>query len=71
MSQFFAFIYDPLIAKTETDCLQDWRKALLANAYRTVLEVGTAHHFYNLSFLHISFLSQKPRKLCLIMMDNK
>ncbi len=40
MSRFFAFIYDPMIAKTETACLQDWRKELLANAYGTVLEVG-------------------------------
>ena len=40
MSRFFAFIYDPMIAKTETACLQDWRKELLDNAYGTVLEVG-------------------------------
>ena len=40
MSRFFAFIYDPMIAKTETACLQDWRKELLVNAYGTVLEVG-------------------------------
>ena len=40
MSRFFAFIYDPMIAKTEAACLQDWRKELLANAYGNVLEVG-------------------------------
>ena len=40
MSRFFAFIYDPLIAKTEKACLQAWRRDLLASAYGTVLEVG-------------------------------
>lgn len=40
MSRFFAFIYDPLIAKTEAACLQDWRKELLSHASGTVLEVG-------------------------------
>ncbi len=40
MSRFFAFIYGPMIAKTEAACLQDWRKELLANAYGKVLEVG-------------------------------
>jgi ubiquinone/menaquinone biosynthesis C-methylase UbiE len=40
MSRFFAFIYDPMIAKTETACLHDWRKELLKNAYGNVLEVG-------------------------------
>jgi ubiquinone/menaquinone biosynthesis C-methylase UbiE len=40
MSRFFAIIYDPLIAKTETACLKDWRNDLLQNAFGKVLEVG-------------------------------
>lgn len=40
MSRFFAFIYDPLIAKTEEACLKGWRKTLLKNAHGIVLEVG-------------------------------
>jgi ubiquinone/menaquinone biosynthesis C-methylase UbiE len=40
VSRFFAFIYDPLIAKTETACLKGWRKELLQQAYGVVLEVG-------------------------------
>ena len=40
MSRFFAFIYDPLIAKTETACLKEWRKELLQNASGVILEVG-------------------------------
>jgi len=40
MSRFFAFIYDPLIAKTEEACLKDWRRELLSDVSGLVLEVG-------------------------------
>ena len=40
MSRLFAFIYDPLLAKTEQACLMDWRKKLLTHAKGIVLEVG-------------------------------
>lgn len=40
MSRFFAFIYDPMIAKTEEACLKEWREVLLKNAHGVVLEVG-------------------------------
>lgn len=40
MSRFFAFIYDPLIAKTEEACLKDWRRVLLADVRGLALEVG-------------------------------
>ncbi len=57
MSRFFAFIYDPLIAKTETACLQDWRKELLENAYGKVLEVGAG------TGANIDFYPQQVDKL--------
>ncbi len=57
MSRFFAFIYDPMIAKTETACLQDWRKKLLANAYGKVLEVGAG------TGANINFYPQQVQEL--------
>ncbi len=57
MSRFFAFIYDPMIAKTETACLQDWRKELLDSAYGTVLEVGAG------TGANISFYPKQVDKL--------
>lgn len=40
MSRLFAFIYDPMIAKTEQACLKAWREELLADSNGDVLEVG-------------------------------
>ena len=57
MSRFIAFIYDPMIAKTETACLQDWRKELLANAYGKVLEVGAG------TGANINFYPQQVQEL--------
>ena len=57
MSRFFAFIYDPLIAKTEAACLQNWRNELLSNASGTVLEVGAG------TGANLSFYTDKVKKL--------
>ena len=57
MSRFFAFIYDPLIARTEAACLQDWRKTLLENAYAKVLEVGAG------TGANLTFYSDKVTQL--------
>jgi ubiquinone/menaquinone biosynthesis C-methylase UbiE len=35
-----AFLYDPIMAATEQACLQDWRRALLADVTGRVLEIG-------------------------------
>lgn len=68
MSRFFAFIYDPLIAKTEEACLKDWRKVLLKNANGIVLEVGAgtganlAHYTDSVDELIISEPDEFMRK---------
>lgn len=64
MSFLLAYIYDKLMAETETACLRQWRQELLTTVSGNVLEIGAGTGanipFYNMDNIEITLCEPDP-----------